>query len=49
MRTIKFIHAADFHLDSPFQSLSASKAAVCRQEQSLMLQRLADLESCCAG
>ena len=43
MRTIKFIHAADFHLDSPFQSLSASKAAVCRQEQSLMLQRLAEL------
>ena len=43
MRTIKFIHAADFHLDSPFQSLSASKAAVCRQEQALMLQRLAEL------
>lgn len=43
MRTIKLIHAADFHLDSPYQSLSASKAAVCRQEQSLMLQRLIDL------
>ena len=43
MRTIKLIHAADFHLDSPFQGLSASKAAVCRQEESLMLQRLIDL------
>ena len=43
MRTVKLIHAADFHLDSPFQSLPASKAAVCRQEQTLMLQRLAEL------
>ena len=43
MRSIKLIHAADFHLDSPFQGLSAAKAAIRRQEQYIMLQRLSEL------
>ncbi len=43
MRTIRIIHAADFHLDSPFQALSANKAAIRREEQGQMLQKLEDL------
>ena len=43
MRTIKIIHSADLHLDSPFEGLSAAKAAVRRAEQRLLLQALADL------
>ena len=38
---ITFVHAADFHLDSPFQSLSPDQAAERRQEQRQMLTRLA--------
>lgn len=40
MRTIRIIHAADLHLDSPYQGLSTAKAAMRREEQSLLLQRL---------
>ncbi len=43
MRTIRLIHAADFHLDSPFQGLSAAKAAMRREEQRTVLRRLKDL------
>lgn len=40
---IKFLHAADLHLDSPFHGLSPEKAAQRRQEQRQMLTDLADL------
>jgi DNA repair exonuclease SbcCD nuclease subunit len=40
---IRFIHAADFHLDSPFRSLPADKAALRRGEQRELLDRLASL------
>lgn len=41
--SIRFVHAADFHLDSPFDGLDAQKAALRRAEQRDMLHRLADL------
>lgn len=41
--TLKIIHAADLHLDSPFQALGAEKAAVRRSEQRALLQRIAAL------
>lgn len=40
MRKIKIIHAADFHLDSPFDGLSAAKATVRRREQRELLSAL---------
>ena len=43
MRTIKLIHAADLHLDSPFEALSASKAAARREEQRVLLSSLSEL------
>ena len=43
MREIKILHAADLHLDSPFEGLSASRAALRRQEQRELLGRIADL------
>ena len=43
MKTLKFLHAADLHLDAPFRSLPGEKAAVCRGEQRLLLNRLAKL------
>lgn len=45
MRSIRIIHAADLHLDSPFEALSAAKAAVRRGEQRTLLARLSDLAS----
>ena len=45
MRTIKIIHSADFHLDSPFEGLSAAKAAVRRSEQRDLLSALVELAS----
>ena len=38
---IRIIHAADLHLDSPFESLSAEKASVRRSEQRALLDRIA--------
>lgn len=38
---IRIIHAADLHLDSPFESLSAEKASVRRSEQRALLERIA--------
>ncbi len=43
MRRIKILHAADLHLDSPFEGLSASKAAIRRAEQKMLLASLTDL------
>ncbi|MGX8692588.1 MAG: metallophosphoesterase family protein [Clostridia bacterium] len=43
MSALRFLHAADLHLDSPFEGLRAGKAAVRRAEQRLLLQRLAAL------
>ena len=43
MRSIRIIHAADLHLDSPFQALSAAKASVRREEQGELLAALAAL------
>ncbi|NCB62099.1 MAG: DNA repair exonuclease [Clostridia bacterium] len=40
---IKFIHAADFHLDSPFRALPADKAAQRRAEQRELLDRFGRL------
>lgn len=40
---IRFLHAADLHLDSPFHALPPEQAAVRRQEQRLLLDELAEL------
>lgn len=40
---IKFLHAADLHLDSPFHGLSPAQAAERRQEQRQLLTELAEL------
>lgn len=41
MSRLKILHAADLHLDSPFEGLSESKAAQRRQEQRELLKRIA--------
>jgi len=43
MREIKILHAADLHLDSPFEGLPAVKAALRREEQRMLLARLSEL------
>ena len=43
MSTIKLLHAADLHLDSPFEGLSAGKAAIRRKEQRQLLGAMAAL------
>ena len=40
---IKILHAADLHLDSPFQALGREKAALRRSEQRALLGRIAEL------
>ena len=40
---LRFLHAADFHLDSPFAALGGEKAALRRQEQRRQLRELAEL------
>lgn len=40
---IKFLHAADLHLDSPFRALSPEQAAQRRQEQRGLLTELVEL------
>jgi len=42
---IKILHAADFHLDSPFEALPAEKAAQRRAEQRALLDKLAAIIS----
>ncbi len=39
---LRIIHAADFHLDSPFAALEEEKAALRRKEQRQLLEALAD-------
>ncbi len=43
MGKLRILHAADLHLDSPFQALSAAKATVRRAEQRELLGRLCEL------
>lgn len=43
MSMIRILHAADLHLDSPFEGLSAAKAAIRRREQRELLRRIAEL------
>ncbi len=43
MRRLKILHAADLHLDSPFESLDAAKAAARRSEQRQLLLDIAAL------
>ncbi len=40
---VKLIHAADFHLDSPFSALSEDKAVQRRREQRQLLEKLGKL------
>ena len=40
---MRIVHAADFHLDSPFDGLDPRQAAQRRAEQRQLLERLADL------
>lgn len=40
---IRILHAADLHLDSPFEGLSGEKAALRRAEQRTLLERMAEL------
>lgn len=40
---IRFLHAADLHLDSPFSGLSPERAAQRRREQRAMLMELSEL------
>lgn len=39
---MKFLHAADLHLDAPFSALTSEQAAQRRQEQRALLQELAE-------
>ena len=41
--SIRVLHGADLHLDSPFEGLSESKAALRRQEQRALLGRIAGI------
>ena len=43
MNPLKILHAADLHLDSPFEGLPAGKAAIRRKEQRELLTALAEL------
>ncbi len=45
MSAIKLLHAADLHLDSPFEALPTGKAAIRRREQRELLDALARLAS----
>lgn len=43
MNSVKILHAADLHMDSPFEALPGEKAAIRRAEQRRLLGRLAQL------
>ena len=43
MSKLRILHSADLHLDSPFEGLSAGKAAIRRGEQRELLSALATL------
>ena len=42
---IRILHAADLHLDSPFNALSEEKAALRRREQRELLRSLARIRA----
>ena len=44
---IRFLHAGDFHLDSPFASLSGEQAALRRREQRSQLREIGALAADC--
>ncbi len=41
--SVKILHAADFHMDSPFEALPEEKARIRRREQRGLLERIAAL------
>lgn len=43
MKKLRLLHAADLHLDSPFEGLEQDKAVLRRKEQRLLLDRIAAL------
>ena len=43
MMSVRILHAADFHLDSPFEALTPEAAAIRRREQRELLDKLAAL------
>lgn len=43
MSTLRILHSADLHLDSPFEGLTRGKAAIRRAEQRQLLTRMAEL------
>lgn len=43
MSALKILHAADLHLDSPFEALPSGKAAIRRAEQRAMLSKITEL------
>ena len=43
MKELRILHAADLHLDSPFEGLPSGKAAIRRSEQRELLNSLAEL------
>lgn len=43
MSTLRILHAADLHLDSPFEGLPSGKAAMRRSEQRELLSRLVQI------
>ena len=45
MSGVRFLHAADLHLDSAFEALRAGKAIIRRSEQRQLLQRMTELVS----
>ena len=42
-KTVKILHTADLHLDSPFEALTAEKAMTRRAEQRMLLNRIAGM------
>ena len=44
MSVIRILHAADLHLDSPFEGLGQDKAACRRAEQRALLGRLTEVQ-----
>lgn len=47
MKRLRILHAADLHLDSPFEGLGAAKARLRREEQRGLLERLRELVTRC--
>ena len=47
--SVRILHAADLHLDSPFEALSGAQAAQRRREQRDLLRALPELATAIAG